>query len=252
MVPPVVVDGRRRGERTDLIHVVVGSPCIRPDVATLRGKPVPVDPQVVMAKLLEDGPMRPKQIEVPARPHALGHAESLIVGTADVAVARRSFPRFVPLLSGARCKSKPDLDRPLPGAATQLQLVAVHGPDQEVGVVVAPGEAGGGAETGAAAPQRLLVRAQRQLAIAAGVVGQIALPLVEVIERHRVLVRLERPGPIGAHAGASRRINTSVCSTRVSRRSARRSCPSPDSWDDGGRRSRPCTSTRSGQFGSRR
>ena len=209
MVPPVVVDGRRRGERADLIHVVVGSPCIRPDVATLRGKPVPVDPHVVVAKALQDGPMRPGQIEVPACPHALGHTESLVVGTTDVAVARRSCPRFVARLSGACGESKPDLDRPFPGTATQLQLVVVHGTDQEVGVVVAPGEAGGGAETGAAAPQRLPVRAQRQFAIATGIVGQIALTLVEVIERHRVLVRLERPGPIGTHADASCVISTS-------------------------------------------
>ena len=139
------------------------------------------------------------QVEDPALPVSVRQGASFLVGAADVgegvALSRRPVPGPV-LAAGARV-ANPGFDRPLPRAGPQLQLVVVRRSHQQVGVL--PVEARGRAEARPAAPQGLLVGAQGQRRIAAGVVGLVAGAFVEVVEHNRVLVRLERLPPVVVH-----------------------------------------------------
>ena len=139
------------------------------------------------------------QVEDPALAVPVRQGTSFLVGAADVgegiSLSRRPVPGAVPAAGPG--VANPGFDRPLPGAGPQLQLVVVRRSDQQVGVL--PVEARRRAEARPATPQGLPVGSQGQLRIAAGVVGLVALAFVEMIERHRVLVRLERLPPVVVH-----------------------------------------------------
>ena len=139
------------------------------------------------------------QVEDPALAVSVRQGASFLVGAADVgegiSLSRRPAPGPV-LAAGARV-ANPGFDGPFVRAGPQLQLVVVRRSDQQVGVL--PVEARGRAEARPAAPQRLLAGAQGQRRIAAGVVGFVAGAFVEVVERHRVAVRLERLSPVVVH-----------------------------------------------------
>ena len=185
--PAVPGPGPERGA-----HVVVRIP------APVRAEEPGTGKEPVGTRRVGTGLGRP-QVEDPALPVPVRQRASFLVGAADVgediSLALGPVPGAV-LAAGTRV-ANPRFDRPFPRAGPQLQLVVVRRSDQQVGIL--PVEARGRAEARPAAPQRRLVGPQGQRRIAAGVVGLVALSFVEVVERNRVLVRLERLPPVVVH-----------------------------------------------------
>ena len=138
------------------------------------------------------------QAEIPSAADPGRQAEALVVGPADLGEgpggARPARPvgsRMVHADSaqGESVIAHPGLHRPGLGAGAQLQLVVVHRPDSQVGVILADHEPGRGAESGPGSPKGLLVGLQSQGRIAHGVVGFLPPSFIEVVQHHGVGVR---------------------------------------------------------------
>ena len=197
---PVLIQPAERGRRPEsTAGVVVRIPAHPAHVTHSRN-------ESVLAGARGDTVAEP---EAPPAAHPAGKAEALLFRAADECVRAPTLPgvRAVPLvppgpvLAAGAGVPDPRFDRPFLRAGPQPQLVVVRGTHPELAVAALEPRRGPEART--AAPQRPPGGPQRQLRIAAGVMRLVALAFVEVIERHRVVVRLERPGPVGAHVRAS-------------------------------------------------